>query len=168
MGDDRSSRFTYASRDASSENASGSTGVGKTPSDANSTSRAIAGRNDSSEAGNIERAEQQSEPGHPGQSGNARAARLTAGKAPSTGRNMALPLASVLDLLEDIAPLEHAESWDNVGLLLEPASDRRDPAAPPSVSRALATIDLTDAVFAEALASDVDLIVSYHPPWFQP
>jgi dinuclear metal center YbgI/SA1388 family protein len=81
---------------------------------------------------------------------------------------MALPLASVIDLLEEIAPLEHAEAWDNVGLLLEPASDRRDAAAPPSVARALATIDLTDAVVAEALASDVDLIVSYHPPWFQP
>ena len=81
---------------------------------------------------------------------------------------MALPLASVIGLLEDIAPLEHAESWDNVGLLLEPASDRRDPSAPPGVSRVLCTIDLTDAVLAEALDAGVDLIVSYHPPWFRP
>ncbi len=80
---------------------------------------------------------------------------------------MALPLASVIGLLESIAPLEYAETWDNVGLLLEPASDRRDATAPPAVARALCTIDLTDAVLEEALGADVDLIVSYHPPWFR-
>lgn len=81
---------------------------------------------------------------------------------------MALPLATVVRLLESIAPLEHAEPWDNVGLLLEPASDRRDPAAPPSVTRVLLTVDLTDVVLTEAIAADADLIVAYHPPWFQP
>lgn len=80
---------------------------------------------------------------------------------------MALPLETVVRLLDGIAPLEHAESWDNVGLLLEPAGDRRDPEAPPSVARVLLTIDLTDAVLAEAAAADADLIVAYHPPWFR-
>ena len=69
-------------------------------------------------------------------------------------------LALVLDLLKDIAPLELAADWDNVGLLLEPS--RR---APP-VARALLTIDLTEAVVAEAARMRADLVVAYHPPIF--
>ena len=81
---------------------------------------------------------------------------------------MALPLDRVVALLEDIAPLAHAEDWDNVGLLLEPAGDRRDSKASPSVARALLCIDFTPAVLTEALASDADLVVAYHPPLFRP
>ena len=51
-------------------------------------------------------------------------------------------------------------SWDNVGLLLEPS--RR---APP-VGRVLLTVDLTEAVVAEAVRLRSDLVVSYHPPIF--
>ena len=69
-------------------------------------------------------------------------------------------LALVLDLLKDIAPLELAADWDNVGLLLEPS--RR---APP-IARVLLTIDLTEAVVAEAARMRADLVVAYHPPIF--
>lgn len=71
-------------------------------------------------------------------------------------------LDEVLDLLHEIAPLELAAEWDNVGLLLHPAreSDR--------VARCLLTIDLTDAVVREAHAFGADLVVSYHPPIFRP
>jgi dinuclear metal center YbgI/SA1388 family protein len=81
---------------------------------------------------------------------------------------MALSLDRVVMLLRELSPLAYAESWDNVGLLLEPLADRRDPSAPPSVERALLTIDLTDGVVDEALSSGVDLIMSYHPPIFHP
>jgi dinuclear metal center YbgI/SA1388 family protein len=81
---------------------------------------------------------------------------------------MPLPLARTIALLERIAPLAYAEDWDNVGLLFEPLGDRRDQVAPPNVWRVLVTIDLTEAVFDEALARDVDLIVAYHPPVFRP
>jgi dinuclear metal center YbgI/SA1388 family protein len=80
---------------------------------------------------------------------------------------MPLSLAATVALLERIAPLAYAEEWDNVGLLFEPLGDRRDEAAPPSVRRALFTIDLTEAVLDEALERDVDLAVAYHPPIFR-
>ena len=76
---------------------------------------------------------------------------------------MAAPsLAEVVDILHEIAPLELAAEWDNVGVLLQPN------ARPRKVARALLTIDLTVAVVAEAMAARADLVVSYHPPIFQP
>jgi dinuclear metal center YbgI/SA1388 family protein len=81
---------------------------------------------------------------------------------------MPLPLSRAVELLERIAPLAYAEEWDNVGLLLEPAGDRRDPSAAAAIARALLCVDLTPAVLAEAVARDVDLIVAYHPPLFRP
>jgi dinuclear metal center YbgI/SA1388 family protein len=81
---------------------------------------------------------------------------------------MSVFLDRVVGLLEDIAPLRHAESWDNVGLLLAPLADRVDASAPPSVRRALLCIDLTDAVLEEVLAGGFDLVVAYHPPLFRP
>lgn len=73
------------------------------------------------------------------------------------------PLSEVLALLQRLAPLELAESWDNVGLLLEPI--RLTEAAP--LSAALLTIELTPEVLSEALALGARLIVAYHPPIFQ-
>lgn len=66
-------------------------------------------------------------------------------------------LQAVLAALGEIAPLHRAAPWDNVGLLVEPIG--RD--AP--VRRVLLTIDLTEAVFAEAVAARADLVVAYHP-----
>lgn len=74
---------------------------------------------------------------------------------------MPVPLNALLARLEAIAPLELAEPWDNVGLLVEPFAAPRPP-----VSRALLTIDLTRAVLDEALSFEAELIVAYHPPIF--
>lgn len=76
---------------------------------------------------------------------------------------MALPFSAAVRCLETIAPLDLAETWDNVGLLLEPhgAGERE-------VHRALLTIDLTTRVLDEAERLDVTLIVAYHPPLFKP
>lgn len=68
-----------------------------------------------------------------------------------------ITLQVVLAALGEIAPLQLAASWDNVGLLVEPVG--RD--AP--VRRVLLTVDLTEAVFAEAVAASADLVVAYHP-----
>lgn len=68
--------------------------------------------------------------------------------------------AEVFKVLSDIAPLALAESWDNVGLLV-------DPPTPPDIQRVLLTIDLTEDVLEEALEADVQLIVAYHPPIFK-
>lgn len=71
-----------------------------------------------------------------------------------------MDLKEVLQVLEQLAPLSLAESWDNVGLLVEP-SKRRE------IKTVLLTNDLTEAVMEEAEAMTCDLIISYHPPLFQ-
>lgn len=69
-------------------------------------------------------------------------------------------LAEVADILHEVAPLELAAEWDNVGLLVQPN------ARPRRVARALLAVDLSLAVAAEAIAARADLVVSYHPPIF--
>jgi dinuclear metal center YbgI/SA1388 family protein len=73
------------------------------------------------------------------------------------------PLLEVTSLLERLAPLQFAESWDNVGLLLEPALHGQ--AAELEV--ALLTIDLSEQVVEEAEELGAKLIIAYHPPIFQ-
>jgi dinuclear metal center YbgI/SA1388 family protein len=68
--------------------------------------------------------------------------------------------AEVIDVLHEIAPLELAAEWDNAGMVLEPHARRG------AVARVLLTIDLTEAVVAEAARGRADLVVAYHPPIF--
>ncbi|XP_017013921.2 NIF3-like protein 1 [Drosophila takahashii] len=70
-------------------------------------------------------------------------------------------LATVVKELENFAPIAWAEKWDNVGLLIEPHREKQ-------IQRILLTNDLTEPVMSEALAKDVQLIISYHPPIFRP
>ncbi|KAM7370820.1 hypothetical protein PAMP_010340 [Pampus punctatissimus] len=72
-----------------------------------------------------------------------------------------MELKEVLQVLERLAPLSQAESWDNVGLLVEPSKSL-------PVKTILLTNDLTDAVMEEAENMSCDLIISYHPPLFRP
>ncbi|KAM9462094.1 NIF3-like protein 1 [Clarias gariepinus] len=72
-----------------------------------------------------------------------------------------MDLKTVLDVLERLAPLSLAESWDNVGLLVEPSKQR-------PIKTIVLTNDLTADVMDEAEAAMCDLIVSYHPPLFRP
>jgi len=72
---------------------------------------------------------------------------------------MGSPRETVLSALENLAPLHLAESWDNVGLLIDPGEQV-------GFEHALITIDLTDEVLEEALERQADLIVAYHPPIF--
>ncbi|XP_076856858.1 NIF3-like protein 1 isoform X2 [Brachyhypopomus gauderio] len=72
-----------------------------------------------------------------------------------------MDLKGVLEILEEFAPLSLAESWDNVGLLVEPSKSR-------PVKTILLTNDLTPAVMDEAEVIKSDLIISYHPPLFRP
>lgn len=60
-----------------------------------------------------------------------------------------------------IAPLQLAEEWDNVGLLV---GDALRPLSGP----VLLTIDLDTAVAEEAIAMNAGAIVAYHPPIFRP
>lgn len=84
--------------------------------------------------------------------------RYLSGSAHSSGP---MELKEVLQVMEQLAPLSLAESWDNVGLLVEPSRSR-------PIKTILLTNDLTDAVMGEAEAMSCDLIISYHPPLFRP
>jgi dinuclear metal center YbgI/SA1388 family protein len=77
-------------------------------------------------------------------------------------RAMSCSLQSVVALLGRLAPLDLAEDWDNVGLLLEP-SER----AIRDVSRLFLCIDLSESVLAEALELGADFVLAYHPPIFR-
>ncbi|KXS15983.1 NGG1p interacting factor 3 [Gonapodya prolifera JEL478] len=72
-------------------------------------------------------------------------------------------LRRVIRAFEQFAPLSLAESWDNVGVLLEAPFSNAD------ATSVLLTIDLTTPVLEEALAirPPVGVIVSYHPVLFR-
>jgi dinuclear metal center YbgI/SA1388 family protein len=77
-------------------------------------------------------------------------------------RRMVAPLSDVLAALERLAPLNFAEPWDNVGLLVQPRV-----VSSVTVTRALLTIDLDDEVLSEAERLGAELLIAYHPPIFQ-
>ncbi len=61
----------------------------------------------------------------------------------------------VTNLLEEFAPLNYAESFDNVGLLI---GDKNS-----TVTGILVTLDTLEIVVEEAIAKKCNLIVSFHP-----
>ena len=76
-----------------------------------------------------------------------------------------MDLKTIVNKLEEIAPSKLAESWDNVGLLVEPVQTGL-------INRILLTNDLTEQVMAETEnlqggEKKVGLILSYHPPIFR-
>lgn len=73
---------------------------------------------------------------------------------------MTATIGDVEKVLGEIAPLGHAESWDNVGLL---AGDRTD-----ACRKVLLCIDLSDRVLDEAERLGANLLLCYHPPLFKP
>ncbi|MDX1906769.1 MAG: Nif3-like dinuclear metal center hexameric protein [Bacteroidia bacterium] len=73
---------------------------------------------------------------------------------------MAVYIQDIADALEAWAPIPLAETYDNVGLLV--GSPTRE------VSRVLLTLDVTEAVVAEAADMGCNLIIAHHPIWFTP
>jgi dinuclear metal center YbgI/SA1388 family protein len=69
-------------------------------------------------------------------------------------------LGDIINILEQIAPTNRAESWDNVGLLVGNPQQ--------NVSQILLTIDYTPQVAAEAKKLGAQLVIAYHPPIFHP
>ena len=68
-------------------------------------------------------------------------------------------VAEIYEALARMAPPELAESWDNVGLLVDCGG---------AVKRALVCLDITPEVVKEAVARQCGLIVSHHPVIFSP
>jgi dinuclear metal center YbgI/SA1388 family protein len=71
-----------------------------------------------------------------------------------------LRVADMISALQTIAPLELAEEWDNVGLLVG------DAAAP--LERVMTCLSVTPDSVAEAVQGRAQLIVSHHPVLFRP
>ncbi len=66
-----------------------------------------------------------------------------------------MKIKDIAERIKKIVPLELAQDWDNVGLLIG------DPQK--NVKNILLTIDVTSDIAAEAKRLKTDLIVSYHP-----
>ena len=70
---------------------------------------------------------------------------------------MAAPsLAEVVDILREIAPIELAAEWDNVGLLVRPFAPAR------KVGRALLCVDMTVGVVTVANDGSLALTKLFH------
>lgn len=68
--------------------------------------------------------------------------------------------SDILQIIDNKAPFDRAESWDNVGLLIGDPDKK--------VERILFALDVTLDVVHEAVAKKVDLIISHHPVLFTP
>lgn len=73
---------------------------------------------------------------------------------------MAVECRIIINIIEDFAPPQLAEEWDNIGLHIG------DPAA--GVDRILVTLDVNAEVVREAIAKNVQLIVAHHPLIYKP
>ena len=66
-----------------------------------------------------------------------------------------MTIKDVTNFLEEIAPLNQAEDFDNVGLLLGKTHV--------DCSKALICHDVIDEIIDEAIHNKCELIISYHP-----
>ena len=72
---------------------------------------------------------------------------------------MAATVKQLLDIVNEIAPPELAESYDNVGLLAGHPESK--------IERVLVSLDLTEAVVREASQAGAQLILTHHPIFFR-
>jgi len=70
-------------------------------------------------------------------------------------------IRDLANAMQSLAPVELAEGWDNVGLIV----GSREAALSGPV---LLTIDLTAGVLEEAIQAKAGAIIAYHPPIFEP
>ncbi len=68
--------------------------------------------------------------------------------------------SAITNILEELAPLKLAESWDNVGLLLGDSTQ--------DIHNIMITLDITPHVVQEAIKTKTDLIIAHHPIIFKP
>lgn len=70
-----------------------------------------------------------------------------------------ITVKSILELLDNIAPFEHAEEWDNVGLIVGEGHQK--------VNQILLALDLTATIIDEAIEKKCNLIITHHPIIFK-
>ena len=64
-------------------------------------------------------------------------------------------IKQITNFLESYAPLEYQESYDNCGLIIGDANAE--------VKGALITLDCTEAIIDEAIATGCNLVIAHHP-----
>ena len=69
-------------------------------------------------------------------------------------------IKDITQYLEQFAPLDHQESYDNCGLIT--GNDTWE------VTGVLVSLDCTEAVVEEAISENCNLIIAHHPIWFRP
>ena len=67
-------------------------------------------------------------------------------------------IGELAELLDEMIPLQLAESWDNVGLML---GRRHKP-----VRKLLLALDMTQETVTQALAKKADMLITHHPAIF--
>lgn len=68
---------------------------------------------------------------------------------------MSVTCQDIMNIMEELAPSQLAEDWDNVGLTLgEPQRE---------VKKILVALDVIPAVIEEAIAEGADMIITHHP-----
>lgn len=73
---------------------------------------------------------------------------------------MAVRCQRIMQIMDNLAPRNRAEEWDNVGLLVG------DPGA--EVGRILVSLDIDSSVVDQAIKEKADLIIAHHPLIFRP
>lgn len=73
---------------------------------------------------------------------------------------MSLKCQTIAGMIDKLAPQKYKEEWDNVGLLV--GNPQKD------VSKVMIALDATYDVVSEAVAKNVDMIVTHHPVIFKP
>lgn len=73
---------------------------------------------------------------------------------------MKVNVQKICDFMEKIAPLNYAEDWDNVGLMLGDSKNE--------VKKVMIALDLDLNVVIAAIDKKVDMIITHHPLFFKP
>lgn len=71
-----------------------------------------------------------------------------------------MKIQEIITILQEIAPLDYAESFDNVGLII----GNKDT----EISGILVCHDALEAVIDEAIELGFNMVICFHPIWFEP
>ena len=64
-------------------------------------------------------------------------------------------LSKIIKLLEDWCPLNNADEFDNVGLLVGDVESK--------INKAIISLDVTDEIIEECISTKANLIITFHP-----
>ncbi|WP_185870642.1 Nif3-like dinuclear metal center hexameric protein [Blattabacterium cuenoti] len=73
---------------------------------------------------------------------------------------MEILVKDIIYQLEDLAPIEYAESYDNIGLIVGSYDQK--------IKNILITLDITKEVIIESINKKCNFIISFHPILFKP